>query len=355
MEMATQSAVEGFAERGRTVTGQHSMTFTEGGTLGSALKSVTGGKVTMSRVDVVVANGPHGIEVVTQPYAGNTPLPGELHVLVPGALGAAAAYDDSGFLGFSWNSPNDELKKYLRSNKFAAHELPEELKHGLTAIKLGWTVQVNAIAVDRSWITCQTGGFSGMGAHVRALGIVDQLAAAVAQSYSTGPQATLHPLRLASIAELAFSGQLEDLLAGEAVARPERTTLDPGAARTGIIAALTPHAGKRVHVGSVGDEKIQANIAKKVAPDVNPVEICGFIDTGLRASGKAGAAFTSTAVYINELGDRHRFDYASIASFRIDGSEVSINGADGTSVKIASNGEASIIAEALAAATGRVG
>lgn len=354
-EMATNAAVERLTERGRTVTGVHSLTFTEGGELGAALKSITGGKLTVSRTDVVVANGPHGTEVVTQPFAGNTPLPGELHVQVPGALADAAAYDDSGFVGFNWNCSNSELKKYLRSGKFGAHELPEELKHGLTAIKLGWTVQVNAIAADRSWIACQLGGMSGMGAHRSAIDAVDQLAMAVAQSYAAGPQPIKHPLRFGSIAEMAFSGRLESFLAGEDTGPAEQPTRDPGTVRTSIIAALTPHESKRVHVGSIDDTKIRANIAKKIATDVPSSDICGFIDTGMRASGKAGAVFTPTTVYINDIGDRYQFDYVDIRSFRLDGSEVSIAGADGTTVKIASHGEAPIIAEALAAATGRVG
>lgn len=358
--MATEAGVKAFAERNRAVIAHHALSLGDGDSMAATLKSVTGGKVSMNRADLVVADGPHGREVLVQPFAGNTPLPGELHVLVAGAFIAPAAYDDSGFFGFSWNSPDEDLQSYLREQKFAAHTLPEQLKHGLTAIKLGWTVQVQAVAADRSSICCQLGGFSGSGAHAAALTVVDQLAPAIAQSRTIAPTASVHPTRFGRFAELAFDGRLETFLAGAssgqgAAVPPVPEPLDPISARAAIEAALSHHGGKRVVVGTVTDAKKLRNITAKIARNIDPAEICGFVDTGIRASGKAGVVFTPSAVHINELGDHHHFQYSAIASFRLDGSELTIRGMDGSSVKIASHGEAAIIMESLVAATGRTG
>lgn len=354
-DMATDSAIKALTEAGRTITDHRPISFGEQHLLGGALKSVFGGKLSMSRVDVIVAEGPSGQVVVLQPYDGNTPLPGELHAVVRGALRASAAYGSSNWGGFNWHSDDEEIQGYLRSQKFSAQDLPEDLKHGLGSIRLDWTVQAFPVAADRSWIACQLGGFSGSGSHGAALTVVDQLAPAIAMSAASGPMASPHPLRLNRLAELAFEGQLTTALE-EGVAPPKEVhQLDPQTVETALRSVLQRHVGKRVLLSPITDAKKLGNIASKVAVGLDGADILAFVDTGLRASGKAGVAFTSDAIHINELGDRYVFKYEAIATFRLDGAEVSISGVDGTSMSIASNGEAAIIMEGLTAATGRPG
>ncbi len=353
MSIQSETAVSELEHGGRTITANYGVAVDGRAGAGNSIKSVIGGKVSIDRFEVVVASGPFGDEVVVLPFAGVAPLPAEFHVSVPGAFRASAAYDSTARFGISdWQTPDDELKAYLRHHKFGADDLPNELKHGLTKVSLEWVMQVFATSTDRSSIVFALGGFGGIGTIKVAHRILQHITPALAQGRSLVPTVPIHVVRYAEIAALAAAGELTQPEPEPGVVQP---TLSAADAADGVIAALQPHVGKRVFAGAIDDQKKLDNVLKKVAPGIDPASIVGFIDTGLRASGKAGFVFTADALYLSEIGDRHHLPYETIQSFRLDGDKVRItsNQPDIDDIKILVGTDAAIVIEAMVAATGR--
>lgn len=384
-EPAANTTTDGLVDRGRAIVATHTLDLSGGATPWPELASISAHVPDITHLEVVVLRGPHGQEVAVWPCAGARKLPGEFYVLVPGALGAPAAYDSSTSAEMTWVSPHSALTDYLRTHEFGASALPGGQRSAEGSIDLDWTVQVSALDADRSLFVCQL-GTDTPAVITAATVVVDRLAGVTSQSRAAGRQGMMHPIRFAAVVELVASGKLDQPPVVEAdpappaveahepeppvQAEPEtetepetkpktepaagRPTLDAPAvdARAAVVEALQRYAGKRVSVGPLADKKKLANVLRGVAPGVDPDEICGFVDTGVRANGKAGAVFTPTAVHFTEGGVRHRFDYAEIQSFEFASSAVIVNGTDDRTAKISTADQTFAIAEAIAAASG---
>lgn len=230
---ALESAAKSFADRGRTVKQMHSIDLAEMSHRPAFLELIDSNEG-VTHLDVLVADGPFGPEVLVQPRAGDVGLPGELYCQVPGALGAPAAFAKTTEPALAWVSPNGQLQEYLRTYQFGAPSLPSGQQNGQRKITFDWTVQLSALGGDQSLMVFQLSGDDPHAVPV-ALALVDHVAKITAQSRAAGPQDTLHPLRFGFVVGLALTDQLVVLpprLAGvptpiapvAAPARPGRVT-----------------------------------------------------------------------------------------------------------------------------------
>lgn len=412
---ALESAANGFADRGRTVKKTHSIDLVEMSHR-PAFRELMDSADGVTHLDVLIADGPFGPEVLIQPRAGEVRLPGELYCQVPGAFGAPAAFDKTTEPGLAWVSPNGQLQEYLRTHQFGAPSLPGGQRNGQHEISFDWTVQLNALGGDQSIMVCQLSGDDPNVVSI-ALAIVDHLAKVTGQSRSAGPQDTLHPLRFGFIVGLALTDQLVVLPPPPMVSAPQPAAVasppppappvhaapapaepvaapamefesfetsfssigtidepspEPAAsfdtsgrsweapaagagsidARAKVTEALSRYEGKHVSVGAITDPKKLHNVLRSIAPEVDADEMCGFVDTSARANGKSGVVFTSTALYSSGVGARRQYDYTAIESFQLESASVVITVEEGHRVKIPTAGQSLAIAEAVAAATG---
>lgn len=203
---ALESAAKSFADRGRTVKQTHSIDLVEMSHRPAFLELIDSADG-VTHLDVLVADGPSGPEVLVQPRAGDVGLPGELYCQVPGALGAPAAFGKTTEPGLAWVSPNGQLQEFLRTHQFGAPSLPGGQRNGQRESTFDWTVQLSALGGDQSVMVCQLSGDDPNVVPV-ALAIVDHVAKVTAQSRAAGPQDTLHPLRFGFIVGLALTDQL---------------------------------------------------------------------------------------------------------------------------------------------------
>lgn len=161
----------------------------------------------VTHLDVAVAKGPFGADVLIQPRAGEQALPAELYSQVPGAFGAPAVFGKTTEPGLAWVSPNGQLQEYLRTHQFGAPSLPGGQRNGEHEINFEWTVQLNALGGDQSMMVCQLSGNEPNAVPI-ALAIVDHMAKVTAQSRAAGPQDGLRPLRFSFVVGLALTNQL---------------------------------------------------------------------------------------------------------------------------------------------------
>lgn len=309
------------------------------------MKLLTGGKLRPDRFEVINADGPLGREVVVWPMMASTPLPGEYHVRLSGALRAPAVYK-SGFVGVNWSSPDAELQSWLRKETFEAHLLPNNMKQGLTKLDLEHVVDVFAESSHVSRLVMTLGGFGGIGTIKSALSIADRLAPSIALSAASGPSEPLGGCRYSGLADAAFDGTLEQLAAQEAAdEQAERPFVDPVVRQEAIRAATQQHEGKRVLLAPITDEKRAANVFSKVARGVDPASLVAFFDTGMRANGKAGIAFAADEIHVHELGTHHAARYDDLRSIRRANGKViiEVRGAEDIELLVG-NGDEAVVA-----------
>lgn len=398
IQPALESATNGFVECGRALQAAHVIDV-DSLAQRPGMQQLVGSVDGLTHLDVVVADGPFGPEVLVKPRAGDRMLPCELYAQVPGAFGAPAAFDRSGGNGLAWTSPDAQLQDYLQTHQFGAPAIPGGLRNGIDEIDLEWTIQISALSVSSSLVVCQLSSTDPAVLDV-ALSAIDRLSKVTSQSRAAGPQGGMHAFRFGLVVEWALTGQLDAPppppapaapVAGEVLASetftPQTFERDPltfdtfgvadaeldaealydmsatsweGSAgdvgsidaRARVAEALGRYEGKRVAVGVITDQKKLTNVLRGIAPDIDADQMCGFVDTGARANGKSGAVFTTTAIHFTGLSGRQRYDYAAIDSFELEASAVILNGADGTRAKISTSGQSLAIAEAVAAATG---
>lgn len=324
MEMIVEETTSAFDAAGRAVASVVTVPVEDRAGLGSTLKLVTGGKIRPDRFEVVTAEGPLGREVVIWPMMASTPLPGEYHVRLRGALRSAAVYAN-GFISVNWSSTDQELQAWLRQETFHADELPNQMKQGLTKLELKHVVDVFAEAPDVSRIVVTLGGFGGIGTVKTAIKVAGRLAPSIALSSAPGPNEPLGGVRYQGLADAAFAGVLEEMAQPHlAESTADRPPMDPSDRLGAIRAAATPHVGKRVLLGPIEDTKRAANVFDKVARGADPSSLVAFVDTGMRANGKAGIAFTTNEIHVNELGDHSVVRYHDLRSVRSANGKVTI-------------------------------
>ena len=204
---AIESATNGFTDRGRTLKGTHTVDLAEASHR-PAFQSLANSPDGLTHLDVIVANGPFGPEVLIQPRCGDHGLPGELYAQVAGAFGAPAAYDKASGEGFAWTSPSANLQEYLRTHQFGAPALPGGQRSGRHDIDMDWTVQILALGPTHSIVACQLSSDEPTGVAL-ALSTIDRLAQVTGQSQAAGAQGGLHAFRFGFVVELALSGQLD--------------------------------------------------------------------------------------------------------------------------------------------------
>lgn len=203
---ALASVTKGFVDRGRTLESTHTVDLAEMSHRPAFLELLDSPDG-VTHLDVVVAKGPLGVDVLIQPRAGEQALPAELYSQVPGALGAPAVFGKTAEPGLAWVSPNGQLQEYLRTHQFGAPSLPGGQRNGEHEITFDWTVQLNALGGDQSMMVCQLSG-NEPNAVAIALAIVDHLAKVTSQSRAAGPQDGLSPLRFSFVVGLALTDQL---------------------------------------------------------------------------------------------------------------------------------------------------
>lgn len=350
MESITQEAVSSLEKAGRTVTSLVTLAIGERAGLGSNMKLLTGGKLRPDRFEVITAEGLLGREVVVWPMMAATPLPGEYHVRLPGALRASAVYK-SGFVGTNWSSEDNELQSWLRKETFEAHLLPNDMKQGLTKLDLEHVIDLFAESATVSRLVMTLGGIGGIGTVKKALTIADRLAPSIALSTASGASEPLGGIRYAGFADAAFTGTIETLASpSESEDEANRPVIDADVRVRAIVNAATPHAGKRVVIGAIDDAKRLANVFSKVAPGADPGSLVAFFDTGMRANGKAGIAFLPEEIRVTEMGEHRSARYEDLRSVKVDGGKVIVNviQADGIELLVGNDSEA--IVEMLRAA-----
>lgn len=318
MSEAKTKVVEQFAEHGRTVTGVYDIKLRDGGGALGTMASITGGAMSAERLEVVTANGPFGTECVVVPFDGHSVLPGEYHLTIPGALRTSVEYQRR--MGGTWNAGDDkEMATWLKKQKFPTYSLPDELKQGFTKIKLETAFQLVPVGPQHSMLVFTLGGNHTMVDLAPYVEVATKLAGAIGASAGPGPLAPFSPVRFGAVVAAAFAGELD---VEPPPAPPVADQPADGSAPAGpgadmseqLPVTLGPLVGKRVLLAPI-DAKTLGNITKKVAPEVAGTEIVAFLDTGARAVGKAGLAFTASSVHIAELSKSWTIHYGDIRSF----------------------------------------
>lgn len=310
MSDAKQEIVKQFGKHGRTVTGVHDISVRdEGGALGT-LAAVTGGTLSAGRYEIVTATGPLGPECVVVPFDGHAVLPGEYHLTLPGALRSPIEFLRR--RGGTWHAgPDEELAGWLKSQKFPTFGLPDELQQGFTKIELERLLQLFPIGPQYSALVFTLGGNHTDIQLEPYLELAAKLGPAIAASGAPGALAPLGEIRYGALVAAAHGGELD-------------VAPDPGSQGAGasvpsdtagaLHSALSPLLDKRVLLAPIEDKTL-GNIVKKVAKGENGDAVIGFLDTGLRASGKVGWAFTADTLYISTIADNWTIRYADIRSF----------------------------------------
>jgi len=230
---AIESATNGFTDRGRTLKGTHTVDLAEASHR-PAFQSLANSPDGLTHLDVIVANGPFGPEVLIQPRSGDHGLPGELYAQVAGAFGAPAAYDKASGEGFAWTSPSANLQEYLRTHQFGAPALPGGQRSGRHHIDMDWTVQILALGPAQSIVACQLSSDEPTGVAL-ALSTIDRLAQVTGQSQAAGAQGGLHAFRFGFVVELALSGQLDVPPPAPVATQPPPPVATPVAAETEML------------------------------------------------------------------------------------------------------------------------
>ena len=349
MESITQETVSSLEKAGRTVASLVTLTIGERAGLGSNLKLVTGGKLRPDRFEVITAEGPLGREIVVWPMMAATPLPGEYHVRLRGALRAPAVYK-SGFIGTNWSSDDSELQSWLRQEKFEAHLLPNDMKQGLTKLDLDHVVDVFAESADVSRLVMTLGGIGGIGTVKKALIIADRLAPSIAMSNAPAASEPLGGTRYSELADAAFTGAIDALATSEAADEPILPVIDSTVRVQAVVDAARPHEGKRVVIGVIKDVKRSTNVFNRVAPGADPGSLVAFFDTGMRANGKAGIAFLADEIHVNEMGDHRSAPYEDLRSVRVNNGKVIIEVAKVDAIELLVGNDNAAIVEMLSAA-----
>lgn len=299
--------------------------------------------VSADHLSVIVASGPFGSEIVVQPVSAGDAQPAEYHVWLPGALRSAAEYR-VGRLSGSWGCPGDtEVELWLRSEDFCVNDLPVSVTQGYRATKLDTVVQLHPTGLKQSALIITLGGEPPASELGTALVVVKEIAAATASSTASRALAPVSGVRFAEIAAAAAAGilgapatpsrppppppssatpaapatsqQPPPPSASDRIASPRNTARGRDAA---IRAALTPYVGKRVHLGPIADPQVAASVMARITPDVNPGDIVGYLDAGIRASGKVGYVLTAEALHIRVTGDERTVAYDDIRSVHFD-------------------------------------
>lgn len=241
---ALASATKGFVDRGRTLESTHTVDLAEMSHRPAFLELLDSPDG-VTHLDVVVAKGPLGVDVLIQPRAGEHALPAELYSQVPGAFGAPAVFGKTAGTDLAWVSPNGQLQEYLRTHQFGAPSLPGGQRNGEHDINFDWTVQLKALGGDQSMMVCQLSGNEANAVAI-ALTIVDHMAKVTAQSRAAGPQDGLCPLRFSFVVGLALTDQLGVLppppMAAAPAAPVAATPAPPAPAPPAPVAATPPAA-----------------------------------------------------------------------------------------------------------------
>ncbi|MFT6293651.1 MAG: hypothetical protein ACJAR2_004282, partial [Ilumatobacter sp.] len=303
--------------------------------------------VSAHHLSVIVASGPFGTEIVVQPVDAGDAQPAEYHVWLPGAVRSAAEYR-VGRLSGSWGCPGDtEVELWLRSEDFGVNDLPVSVTQGYRSTKLDTVVQLHPTGPKQSALIITLGGEPPASELDTALVVVKEIAAATASSTASRALAPVSGVRFAEIAAAAAAGLLgapatpfrppppppppppssatpaaaatsqqpPPPSASDRIASPRNTVQGRAAA---IRAALTPYVGKRVHLGPIADPQVAASVMARIAPDVNPGDVVGYLDAGIRASGKVGYVLTAEALHIGVTGDERTVAYDDIRSVHFD-------------------------------------
>ena len=357
MSEAKQGIVDQFRKWDRHVTGVHDLSVREGsGALGT-LSAIAGGLLRADRLEVVTATGPLGPECIVQPFHGHSVLPGEYHLTIPGALRTPVEYLRK--RGGTWNAgDDDEIVKWCKSLELDTYLLPDELKQGFTRIKLESVFQLVPISTAASHLVFTLGGIHAMIDLKPYVPLAEKLAAAIAASVGPGAMPPLGTITFTELVAAAHAGQLDGLdsstdepPSAEPPSAEPPAQRDPRDVTARLHGALSPHTDKRVLLAPI-DGKALDNILKKVAKDVPADAVVAFLDTGMRASGKAGWAFTSDAVHISQIGENWAIPYADIRSFRREKTKAVVDSRLTGAIKCDVTWVEDLVVPALEAATG---
>lgn len=303
--------------------------------------------VTATPVCVIVASGPFGPEVVVQPLGEGESQPAEYHLWLPGAVRSAAEYR-VGRLSGSWGCPGDtEVELWLRSEDFGVNDLPVTVTHGYRKVKLDSVVQLHPTGSNQSALVITLGGESPASELGTAIAVAHEIA--VATSSSTASRA-LAPVSLVQFGEIALAAATGHLDAAAAPTPPPLASAPPpppampqqppppsAADRIGssgttrqaraaaIRDALSPYVGKRVHLGPIADQQVAESVTSRIAPGLDPADIIGYLDAGIRASGKVGYVLTADALHIRVIGDERTVAFDDIRSVHFTDGELHLD------------------------------
>jgi len=362
MSEAKQGIVKQFTKHGRTVTGVHDVSLRdEGGVLGT-LAAFTGGTLAADRYEIVTATGPLGPECVVIPFDGHAVLPGEYHLTLHGALRSPVEFLRR--RGGTWHAGQDEeLAKWMKSQKFPTFMLPDELKQGFTKVQIEQMLQLFPIGLQHSALVFTLGGNHADVQLKPYLELVEKLAPAIAGSAAPGPLAPLGEIRFGALVAAAHAGELDVRPgpAGSSVPAPATAAVDAPAGESSVPAdtalalrsVLEPMLDDRVLIPPIADKTL-GNIAKKILKGESVSAVIGFLDSGLRASGKAGWAFTEATLHISTPGRNWTIRYDDIRSFEPKKSDVVVMDTRNTGVIecVVSSSIQSAAVTALEAVTG---
>lgn len=309
MSDAKQEIVKQFAKHGRTVTGVHDISVRdEGGAIGT-LSAFVGGTLSADRYEIVTATGPLGGECLVVPFDGHAVLPGEYHMTLHGALRSPVEFLRR--RGGTWHAgPDEELAGWLKSQKFPTYSLPDELRQGMTKVEIERILQLFPVGPQHSALVFTLGGIHTQIELKPYLEVATKLAQAIGASAAPGSLAPLGEIRYGQLVAAAHGGELDVAASPADAAASGSAPADVDSLR----AALGPMLDKRVLLAPIDGGSL-ANIVKKVAKGESGESVVAFLDTGMRASGKAGWAFTADTLYISGIGENWSISYSDIRSF----------------------------------------
>ncbi len=296
------------------------------GVLSGALKSIVGGRMSVDHVQTLTFETKGRTHVFFQPYAGVAAMPGEHFAILDGALPAAVAFE-SGIFSNSWSAPADKaVAKALDANanlKRVAKKSKFEWALGMGKIELEWAIQIAGLGDGRSLVVLQTGRYGGFTtykvgfAHFAAL--LDAITP-VLDTSSRARHAPVHPCAYEPLFRAVVLGEVAEEAAPEvaevAPEAPAATAAEAPAPRPSgatrdyadvIRGAVTPHAGKKIHVSELPAKK-DKNIRSVVLPSgAQDVDIVAAFDLTMFGSGKDAVVFTATHCYAHEMDERAAF------------------------------------------------
>jgi len=275
--------------------------------VGSSLKALFGGSMQVDCVQVFSLQTSGWPHTYAQPYAGVAALPGEHHGMLHGALPSPAMLTPGVFRGASWQAPMPEVGKALNDNAYvkgAAQTTKFEWPTGMSKVDLPWAVQLRSLGNGTTHVVMQTGRYGGMttyGVGMSQWLKLCQALPACLQQYAHPPQPFMDAPRWGEVIDAALSGP-----SPEPVAPPAQPAggVEVRVDYVGSIsAALQPHLGKKVWVGTIPPKQL-GNIQKHVIPPaLSGSHIVAGIDLTTFGSAKDALVVTPTHLISKEFDD----------------------------------------------------